>query len=405
MTLNLRPYQEVGRDFLAGRRHALLADGMRVGKTPQAILAATKLNLQKVLVVCPAIARQQWLYEWHRWYEAHGVRLKQPMLEIYSFDQARRSAEVLKKGHWDLVIVDEAHFAKNPEAERTKLIYGKDGLGWRADRLWALSGTPAPKHAGELWAMLRAFGAVGMSYREFTDRYCTFNKWTGKIIGTNVYRIPELKQILSKVMLRRTLAEVAPELPAIDFQFLNVDPLEKVDLPNTPISDGIEESDFDYGDRQAVAMAKVLPLVEQICFAIENGLLERTVVFGWHTAPLEALTAALMARGIGAATLTGKTSPGQRQWVQQKFREGGVQVVAANILAAGTAIDLSAASHGFFIELDWVPGNNVQAANRLISMDKEQPVSFDIVTVPGSIDSRVQKVLLTRTQQLAKIYS
>jgi len=35
-----RPYQLEGRDFLAGRWHALLADEMRVGKTPQAILAA-----------------------------------------------------------------------------------------------------------------------------------------------------------------------------------------------------------------------------------------------------------------------------------------------------------------------------------------------------------------------------
>lgn len=405
MTLALRPYQEVGRDFLAGRRHALLADGMRVGKTPQAILAATKLNLQKVLVVCPAIARQQWLYEWHRWYEAHGVRLKQPMLEIYSFDQARRSAEVLKKGHWDLLIVDEAHFAKNPEAERTKLIYGKDGLGWRADRLWALSGTPAPKHAGELWAMLRAFGAVGMTYSEFIYRYCTFNRWTKKIVGTNVDRIPELKAILSKVMLRRTLAEVAPELPAIDFQFLNVDLLEKVDLPDREIDDSVNENTFDADDRQAVAMAKVLPLVEQICFAIENGLLKQTVVFGWHTAPLIALVDALMARGIAASALTGKTGTTARGLVQAGFKTGHCQVVCANILAAGTAIDLSAASHGFFIELDWVPGNNVQAANRLVSMDKKAPVSFDIVTVPGSIDSRVQKVLLTRTQQLAKIYS
>ena len=54
--LTLRPYQEVGRDFLAARRHALLADEMRVGKTPQAILAAEKVGAQRTLVVCPAIA-------------------------------------------------------------------------------------------------------------------------------------------------------------------------------------------------------------------------------------------------------------------------------------------------------------------------------------------------------------
>ena len=64
MTLALRPYQEIGRDFLAARRHALLADAMRVGKTPQAILAAAKLSASKAIVVCPAIAVPQWRAEW-----------------------------------------------------------------------------------------------------------------------------------------------------------------------------------------------------------------------------------------------------------------------------------------------------------------------------------------------------
>ena len=48
----------------------------------------------------------------------------------------------------------------------------------------------------------------------------------------------------------------------------------------------------------------------------------------------------------------------------------------ANIAAAGTAIDLSAASHGYFLELDWTPGSNLQAANRLVSMQKSEKVIF-----------------------------
>jgi hypothetical protein len=53
--------------------------------------------------------------------------------------------------------------------------------------------------------------------------------------------------------------------------------------------------------------------------------------------------------------------------------------------------------------LDWVPGNNAQAANRLISMEKEEKVTFDVVTWPGSTDDRVQKILLRRVAELSKL--
>lgn len=406
----LRPYQEIGRDFLAARRFALLADEMRVGKTPQAILAAEKIEACDVLVVCPAIAVEHWHREWAKWADPRC----RAALTVLSYDRAKLQKDQLIGQHWDVVIVDEAHFAKNPAAQRTKLIYGKGGLGHVSDRLWALSGTPAPKHAAELWPMLRAFGVVGMGYYEFAQRYCTFDWTKTKITGTKVSRIPELKELLAKVMLRRKRSEVAPEMPDIDFQFLPVEPVSQADIKFPPhLTYSSEEQLLRYlesnpatdrEDRIAVAKAKALPLVENIAFAIENELLRKTVVFGWHTEPLADVVAGLRARGIATEAIVGATDSRRRIAIQDSFTHGRTQVVVANILAAGTAIDLSAASHGYFLELDWVPGNNVQAANRLISMDKTEKVSFDIATWPGSADDRVQKVLLRRAQELGKLY-
>lgn len=398
----LRPYQEIGRDFLAARKFALLADEMRVGKTPQAILAAQKIGVDSMLVVCPAIACEHWKREITKWY------IGPPMLRIsvLSYDRAKLQKDELLAQYWDLVIVDECHFAKNPSAQRTKLIYGKDGLAWHTDRMWVLSGTPAPKHAAELWPMLRCFGITTLDYDQFTRRYCDVD-WTGVICGTKVARIPELKEILTTVMLRRKRSEVAPEMPAIDFQFLAVDPVSRVDLP---IEGDIEtiidtlSSETLREDRIAVAKAKALPLVENIAFALDNELLKRTVVFGWHIEPLAEVCIGLRARNIAAELMTGKTDQNRRTAIQASFTHGRTQVIVANILAAGTAIDLSAASHGYFLELDWVPGNNVQAANRLISMDKTEAVTFDITTWPGSADDRVQRILLRRSQELAKLY-
>jgi SWI/SNF-related matrix-associated actin-dependent regulator 1 of chromatin subfamily A len=404
--LALRPYQIIGRDFLASRRHALLADEMRVGKTPQAILAAGAVHADKILVVCPAIAIPHWKREFDRWWPLDYMT---PHVVIRSYDRAKTEADSLLRERWSVTIVDECHFAKNPEAQRTKLVYGKGGLGWVSKRLWALSGTPAPKHAGELWAMLRAFGATGMDYQEFCWRYCQHD-WTGRIVGTNVARIPELKEALAKVMLRRKRKDVAPDMPDIGFEFLEVDPVSHADLPdNSDLSDDdllhkLESNPTaDREDRVAVAKAKALPLVEEITFAIENDLLAQTVVFGWHVEPLQDVAQGLAARGITVGLITGATSATQREHIQQDFREGRTQVVVANVLAAGTAIDLSAARHGYFLELDWVPGNNLQAANRLVNMDKDDKVTFDIATWPGSADDRVQKILLRRAQELSKL--
>ena len=211
--------------------------------------------------------------------------------------------------------------------------------------------------------------------------------------------------MLATFMLRRTRAEVAPDMPRIGFEFLEVTPFEQADLQQVgDIEQAIDIGAWDEDDRIAVAKAKALPLVEEIAEAIESGNLKQTVAFGWHTEPLAVVTMSLLARGIKALEITGQTSQAKRQWVQDSFKAGETQVVVANILAAGTAIDLSAASHGYFLELDWLSVNNMQAANRLVSMQKAEPVTFDICTMPGTVDDRVQRVLMRRVNELNRLY-
>jgi SNF2 family DNA or RNA helicase len=126
-------------------------------------------------------------------------------------------------------------------------------------------------------------------------------------------------------------------------------------------------------------------------------------VFAWHREAIFDVRAGLAARGIKAATLIGGMHESQRTAVQQQFQAGEIQVVVAQIIAAGTAIDLSAASHGYFLELDWLPANNVQAANRLVSLMKSEPVTIDVCVTPGSIDEKVQKILLRRARELKEL--
>ena len=412
----LRPYQEAGRDFLAGRKFALLADEMRVGKTPQAILAADKIGASRVLVICPAIATTQWQHEWIRWAGTASTVLDRGLwapvgVVIASYDMATRMTDVLREQRWDLVIADESHYCKNPEAKRTRAVFAKDGIIWHADRLWCLSGTPAPKNASEVWPMLRAFGATDLSYEDFLTRFCWVDPMTGRVLGTRDKAIPEFNELVAKVTLRRTRAQVAPEMPAIDFQYLNVRPTQQQDfIPPPGLSDEqlldwlLAQAPTVADTRQAIAKAKVPQLADHISGAIENGELTQTVVFGYHISPMHDLRTLLTERGLKAEIISGDTPRKERDRIREDFADRSLDVVLGQIIAAGTAIDLSAARHGYFLELDWVPGNNMQAANRLVSMDKQDKVTFDIVTWPGSIDERVTRVVERRARQVSQLF-
>jgi SNF2 family DNA or RNA helicase len=386
---------------------------MRVGKTPQAILACEAVGAKRTLVVCPAIAVPQWQREFARW--APGL----PPATVVSYDRARRDVKALAAMEWDVLIPDECHFAKNPDAARTKAIYSRGGLGWASKRIWALSGTPAPNHAAELWPMMKAFGVTELSYNDFAARYCTIRQPGFKITGTRSDRVPELRGLLSTFMLRRTRAEVAPDLPDVELDFLYLQPdwkaLEAVDMDHLSrqLAALPESQQLAYLERQfetlaelrnATAMAKATALAEAIAEDINAKLLPQTVVFGWHIEALKLVVNRLRARGVSAELLYGGTSATQRSAIQADFAAGKLQTVVANIVTAGTAIDLSAADHGYFLELDWVPANNAQASNRIVSMMKNRKVSFDVATIPGSVDEIIQRTLKKKTAELRALF-
>ena len=396
-----RPYQIVGAEFLAARTRALLADQMRVGKTPQAIMAADKLGAERVLVLCPAIACYQWREQWYEWSPTRLPYIlgKEPVSHdftgvlIASYNRAVQHQERLTTGpRWDVLIVDEAHFAKSPDAQRTKLSYGKGGVGWNATCIWALTGTPAPNHAGELWPMLRAFGAVKIDYKTFINHFCYYDWKTDRVYGNRPDKLVELRALLAPFTLRRTLADVAPDMPRIAYNLFAVEPQPGIDLRSD------NPDDVDTEDRIAVALAKAPELAKEI----EDNLLVRnyrqTVVFGYHVDPLKALGEMLTAAGYDVSVITGATPLPQREGKQAAFKAGVCQVLICQMLAAGTAIDLSAAQHGYFLELDYVPDRNAQAAHRLVNVATGLPVTFDVLTWPGTKDDQVQRTLLRKVR-------
>lgn len=404
---------------------------MGVGKSPQAIRALGDVP-RDVLVACPAIAVTHWQREAARWQRAPHF------LHAVSYDAVRRNAAELRQHPWDVLIVDEMHFTKNPEALRTQAVWGKNGVAPSARIHWALSGTPAPNHYGELWPLLRAYGVWGGTYNEFKYRYCETDD-LGKVVGStkDPDRVRELRALLKPIMLRRLKKDVLPELPPIDVSpyYVKADTRYLDGVPSFVRDDGraaaleariqekrlkdaldklpTDRAKLDYLSghtaefatlRRVTGILKVPAVASAITFETENKLGAKYVVYAYHVETIKLLRDVLHHAGIRATTIHGGTPPKKRDHRQAKFKKWTHGVMIGQIIAAGTAIDLTSAHQGFLLERDWVPGNNAQALERMHRFGQTMPVTVRDVVIDGSVDGIIHGVNTRKMRELSDLF-
>lgn len=451
MPPELFPYQTAGAGWLASQRHALLADEMGLGKSAQAITAADIVGAKRILVLCPAVARINWLREFERFSQvprpfkivtSTADKVSESESGICSYDLADPSR---LPGNWDVLILDEAHFLKSPDAKRTKVVFGKNGIVRNATRVWALSGTPAPNHPAELWPLLYTFGKTPLSLDSFTQKFCVGYRGPRnefRVTGSRSENMGELRGILAQVMLRRRKDDVMKELPPIRYSHVPVEPgpvdLEtehgfikyvfpidrREELKQKLVAENrlLEEvtstlgfRSFDMVDslrvlansvstlRRYVGMQKVKATAELLSEELESGAYQKVVIFAIHQGVIEGLRVAL--QKFHPVTLYGKTDPATRQRNVDKFMNAPhCRVFIGNILAAGTAITLTSAHEVVFVEQDWVPGNNAQAAMRCHRIGQTHPVRVRVIYIDGTIDEKISRILKCKTRDLIALF-
>lgn len=426
MSSDLYPYQRQGAEFLARHPRAYLADEMGLGKTPQAIAACDLADITgPVLVICPAIARYNWQVEFDRWQqiprpiEILDGRSKRACagVNICSYDFARANKALLR-WEWSVVILDEAHFLKNPKAKRTQSILGRgcDGAGGvveGAERLWCLSGTPAPNDASELWSALKALGIEERSYWRFIDAYCVqqATNWGARIVGQK--NIADLKARIRPYFLRRRTAEVLTDLPELRWATVTLPPATSAaTIDRLEKEAGIDASDIemlvDEGGvqlsrlRRAYGLAKVTPVAELIEEEMEAGHYRKAVVFAHHRDVLANLRQRFDT--LGAAVIDGSTPDGERQGIIRDFQtKPKPAVLLGQITACATAITLTAARHVFFVEPSWTPAENMQATKRCHRIGQRDSVLARFVCCQGNLDEAIMRVLERKTRMIAEL--
>jgi SWI/SNF-related matrix-associated actin-dependent regulator of chromatin subfamily A-like protein 1 len=428
------PHQIVGARFLAERRTAMLADAPRVGKTGAAILALDDVMARRTLVVTTASGRAVWeaaFRDWSRFdLETRAVYAKptQKHLDasrvIVSWDGATRYGADL--GVFDTLLLDESHYAKSWETKRTLAVYGAEGLARRAtERVWCLTGTPMPNAPNDLHPALATLTPERLAsdpdvadYADFLKRYCVvrpkrISRWTVLQIVVGSRNLEELQGRMDGWFLRRTQADVGI-LPPV-FEVL---PIHITDAQRRVVEASVENAS-EILDAAEVGVTKTLDMglaeLRRVTGAIKaHGVadlvadefdcgLDRVVLMCWHHETMAALADRLSAYGV--VRLDGSTTPDERRKAVEAFQSGGARVFIGQMIAAGEAIDLSAAADLIFVESSFVPKDMAQAALRITNVAQTRQPRVRVAALAGSIDEALQRILTRKVATIREVFA
>lgn len=446
-------YQKAGIAFAAkafanGRDGVLIGDEMGLGKTIQAIgIINNDPKIHRVLVICPATLKINWYREMKKWLVrplsigiADSKCFPTTDVVIINYDIVTKYEKRLSY-FWDLMIVDECHWLKNPKAQRSQAILGhrsrkkeECSSGIPAKRKVFLTGTPICNRPIEIWPLLNALDRQTFgNFMGFARRYCnaTRNSFGWDFKGAS--NLEELQERLrATIMVRRLKKDVLKELPPKRRQVIELpaDGLEglvhdqaasferwqdklaeykaKVELakasddPNdyaeavANLKAGMKAA-FEDGAKKAheIALAKVPFVIQHVREQIEDG--EKVIVFAHHLDVIEKIRSSLELEG--AVKVTGEVKYEDRQAAVDRFQKDPTcKVFVGGIHAAGVGLTLTASTHVVFAELDWVPGNMSQCEDRAHRIGQTDSVLVQHLVLEGSLDARIARVLVQKQE-------
>ena len=411
-------HQKTAIEKLVGSKRFILADDMGLGKTTSTIIAALETDVKKILIICPASLKINWEREIRNYtdrsvYICEGknfstehdfVIVNYDIIKNF-YDLKDKENSPITKGNFDLVIIDEAHYISNPQAQRTKLInsFVKD-----VEYLWLLTGTPMTSRPINYYNLLNLIESpLAQNWLAYVIRYCQgdqFNAGNRKVWNVNgASNLEELRDRTSRQVLRRLKEDV-------------------LDLPEkiiTPIylrlkSKKYEELMGEYYEwynkhpdesrsltvqfnklmkvRQVIAEEKILNTIEVVENILE--LNKKVIIFTNFTDTLHKIHSHF---GKKAVYLDGTCSKVQRQYAVDQFQENDkVKVFVGNLQAAGVGITLTAGEAVIFNDLSFVPAHHQQAEDRAYRYGQKNCVSVYYPLFDNTIEGVIYDMLINK---------
>ena len=409
LTVQLRGYQAFGARYALARQRVVLGDEMGLGKTVQAIAALAHLaattGARHFLVVCPASVVVNWEREIqtrstlaaHRVHgperdQVHEVWQRDGGVAVTTFETLRHlDADAVPVG---MLVVDEAHYVKNPQTQRSRQVARHtEGCA----RALFLTGTPMENRVSEFRALI--------SYLQ-PDLLPSLGRLE------TLPTAAAFRRAVAPAYLRRNQDDVLSELP----ELVHTDDWQEFsDSDAEAYREAVLSGNFQAMRRAAYARpehsAKLRRIVEIVQEAVAAG--EKVLVFSYYRDVLATVHAAVLAalappNGAGAGVfgpLSGANSAGQRQETVDAFStHPGAAVLSAQIQAGGTGLNLQAASVVVLCEPQVKPTLEQQAVARAHRMGQIRRVRVHRLLTPGSTDQRML-ALLAHKQRLFDDYA
>lgn len=442
-TEGLRAYQVEGLRWLAHLASlglsGILADDMGLGKTHQVMALMAWLHrrsggLDRILVVCPTSVLHHWkerIESFHPELKVgvfHGSARDPEVLDreicITSYGIVRNDQERLRARQYALLVLDEAQYSKNRDSETHQAL-----RGFPARSIIGLTGTPLENN---VWEVKNLFDLILPGYfpgeaqfrREIADPLETAVSAAGTAgAGSSVPARARFLRLLRPFLLRRTKAQVLPDLPekveedfgcemASDqaelyhaclrqrggpllrelagsgkpsllhvFQLLN----HLKQICNHPMTlAGADTPDREYGSGKW----------ELFTFLLEKSLAagRKVVVFSQYLRMLEWIEGHLRKAGVGFATLTGSTS--DRPAVLKRFAaDPHCRVFCCSLKAGGVGIDLTAAETVIHYDRWWNAARENQATDRVHRIGQAKNVQVFKLITRGTIEERIDAII------------
>jgi SWI/SNF-related matrix-associated actin-dependent regulator 1 of chromatin subfamily A len=440
----LYKHQEEGIKFLLSRKGCVLADDMGLGKTNQSIIAALESGAKKILIVCPSSAKINWereinvfcddtvIVEGKKWNHAKFTIINFDILKnFYTLPDGKKRnndepKQILKRElsntGFDLVIIDEAHYLKNNESIRGKIMV-ELCTKYNVSRTWLLTGTPVANRPMDFFNLLRIIKSpMADNWKHYAVRYCDGRKFFRTL------KNGQKKQIWLTDGASN-LDELAAKTKNIILRRLKTDVLDMPDKVITPMYHRLSDSEWseyeglweDYlqkritegkrnGNlqkdlvelillRQFIAEAAIPHTIEMVENAIDMG--RKVIIFTSFTNELETLAEHF---GKLAVTHNGPMSATQKQKSVDAFQKNSkVKVFIGNIKSAGVAITLTEATVVVFNSFSWVPGDNEQAEDRAFRIGQKNDVNVYYQLFEDTISTRMWSMLNNKKDIISTI--
>ena len=390
LLVKMRKYQDFGTKYILSYRNVLLGDEMGLGKTIQAIAVANHLyqiGQRHAIVVCPLSILENWKSEIHKWsklnaYTYRGAKAKRDKeydtwlynggILLTNYEQCFHLVKKKDKPAIDLLVVDEAHYIKNPQTNRAKHVKELANI---AEYKLFMSGTPLENNLVEMMQLIDILNP-------------TLSKQIRK--DQNRLTIEQFKERLATVYLRRKRKEVLQELPKMSIierwsSFTDEEQkfydkcVDEASLSGLGALVKMRRAAFI--DDESEKIAQIKEIAQEA-----KDMNRKVIVFSFFKNSVLKRLAMLLPTSM-EDVLSGDLSPGNRQKLIDKFNQSTTSnVLLAQIEAGGVGLNIQTANIVILCEPQWKPSTEQQAISRVYRMGQTRDVIVYRLLTKDSID-------------------